>query len=121
MTAYIIRRLMQSVLLSCVMSLIVFFGVHVVGDPVYLLINPQADQKDIEAADQSARPRPADLGAVPPLPRRRAARRSRQSFIFGEPALKVIVERMPATLELALAALLMAVVLGIPLGLYAGL
>jgi peptide/nickel transport system permease protein len=44
-----------------------------------------------------------------------------QSFVFGEPALGLIIERMPATLELAFTALLMAIVIGIPLGLYAGL
>jgi peptide/nickel transport system permease protein len=121
MTAFILRRLMQSALVVVAMSLIVFFGVHVVGDPVYLLINPQADQKDIEAAIKSlGLDRPiweqyghfvlgalkGDLG---------------KSFIFGESALKVIVQRIPATLELAFAAILMAIVLGIPLGLYAGL
>ncbi len=121
MTAFFLRRLMQSAGVVLVMSLIVFFGVHIVGDPVYLLINPQADQKDIEAAIRAlGLDRPVweqywhfvvgalhgDLG---------------RSFIFGEPALKVIVQRMPATLELAIAALLMAVGLGIPLGLYAGL
>ncbi len=121
MTAFILRRLMQSALVVFVMSLIVFFGVHVVGDPVYLLINPQADQKDIEAAIKSlGLDRPiyeqywhfllgalkGDLG---------------KSFIFGESALKVIFDRLPATLELAFAAVFMAIVLGIPLGLYAGL
>jgi peptide/nickel transport system permease protein len=121
MTAFILRRLMQSVGVVFVMSLIVFFGVHIVGDPVYLLINPQADQKDIEAAIRAlGLDRPiweqywhfitgamkGDLG---------------RSFIFGESALKVILQRMPATVELALAAVIMAVVLGIPLGLYAGL
>ena len=44
-----------------------------------------------------------------------------RSFIFGEPALTVIIQRMPATLELALGALFMAIVIGIPLGLYAGI
>ena len=44
-----------------------------------------------------------------------------RSFIFGEPALTVIMQRMPATLELAFAALAMAIGIGIPLGLYAGL
>jgi peptide/nickel transport system permease protein len=112
---------MQSCFVVVVMSLIVFFGVHVIGDPVYLLINPQADQKDIEAAIKAlGLDRPiweqywhfvlgalkGDLG---------------KSFIFGESALKVIVQRMPATLELAIAATILAVVLGIPLGLYAGL
>jgi len=121
MAAFIIRRLMQSVVVVIVMSLIVFCGVHLIGDPVHLLINPQADQKDIEAAIRSlGLDRPiweqylhfiggalsGDLG---------------KSFIFGESALKVIVQRMPATLELALTATAMSVVLGIPLGLYAGL
>ena len=43
-----------------------------------------------------------------------------ESFIFEEPALLLIVERMPATMELALFALLIAVVIGIPLGMLAG-
>jgi len=121
MTAFILRRLMQSVGVVVVMSLIVFFGVHIVGDPVYLLINPQADQADIEAAIRAlGLDRPiweqywhfvtgalqGDLG---------------RSFVFGEPALKLILQRMPATLELAVAALVMAIIFGIPLGLYAGL
>ncbi len=121
MTAFILRRLMQSAAVVVVMSMIVFFGVHVVGDPIYLLINPQADQKDIEAAIKAlGLDRPiyeqywhfvlgalkGDLG---------------KSFIFGESALKVIIQRMPATLELAFAAIVMAILLGIPLGLYAGL
>ena len=121
MTAFILRRLMQSVGVVAVMSLIVFFGVHIVGDPVYLLINPQADQEDIEAAIRAlGLDRPiweqywhfitgalqGDLG---------------RSFVFGEPALGLILQRMPATLELAIAALVMAIVIGIPLGLYAGL
>src|SRR4029450_1845018 len=44
-----------------------------------------------------------------------------KSFVHATPALGLILERMPATLELAIAAMLMAVVLGIPLGLWAGL
>jgi len=118
---YIIRRLLQSVAVVLAMSVIVFFGVHVVGDPVYLLVNPQMDQKDIEAAIRAlGLDRPiweqyfhfvsgalkGDLG---------------RSFIFGEPALKVILQRMPATFELAIAAMVMAIIIGIPLGLYAGL
>ena len=121
MTAFVLRRLMQSVFVVAVMSLIVFFGVHVVGDPVYLLINPQADQKDIEAAIKS-------LGLDRPIWEQYAhfvigALKGDlgKSFIFGESALKVIVQRMPATLELAFAAVVMSVALGIPLGLYAGL
>jgi peptide/nickel transport system permease protein len=120
-SAFVIRRLMQSIAVVVVMSLIVFFGVNIVGDPVDMLINPEADQADIEAAIRAlGLDRPAheqywyflvnafkgDLG---------------RSFIFGQPALQLIVQRMPATLELAFAALFLAVLVGIPLGVYAGL
>ena len=44
-----------------------------------------------------------------------------RSFIFGVPSLKLILQRMPATMELASAALIMSIFVGIPLGLYAGL
>jgi peptide/nickel transport system permease protein len=44
-----------------------------------------------------------------------------ESFVFEEPALLLILDRMPATFELAVCALLIAVVLGIPLGMWAGL
>ncbi len=121
MTAFVLRRLMQSAGVVAIMSAIVFFGVHVVGDPIYLLINPQADQKDIEAAIKA-------LGLDRPIWEQywhfiTGALRGDlgKSFIFGESALKVIIQRMPATLELAIAAVVMSIVLGIPLGLYAGL
>ena len=121
MTAYLLRRLMQTVLVIVLMSVIVFFGVHVIGDPVWLLVNPQMDQRDIDAAVRA-------LGLDRPIWEQylhfvSGALRGDlgRSFIFGEPALGVIIQRMPATLELAVAALVMAVVVGIPLGLYAGL
>jgi peptide/nickel transport system permease protein len=121
MTAYILRRLMQTAVLVAVMSLIVFFGIHIVGDPIWLLVNPQMDQKDIEAAVRA-------LGLDRPIWEQYfhfvgGALRGDlgRSFIFGEPALGVILQRMPATLELAFTALVMAIAAGIPLGLYAGL
>jgi len=103
------------------MSVLVFVGVNVVGDPVDMLINPEADQKEIERFIR-------DLGLDRPLHEQywyfvlNALKGDLgNSFIFNEPALKLIVQRIPATFELALAALLMAVVIGIPLGVYAGL
>lgn len=121
MTAYAIRRLMQSALVVLVMSVIVFFGVNVVGDPVDMLINPEADQEDIERAIRA-------LGLDKPIGeqylyflKNAVTGNLGRSFIFGEPALQLILQRMPATLELAFTALIMAIFLGIPLGLYAGL
>jgi peptide/nickel transport system permease protein len=112
---------MQSAILVVVMSLIVFFGVHVVGDPIWLLINPQADQREIEEAIKA-------LGLDRPLWEQywhfvvgAVQGDLGRSFVFGQPAIQVILTRLPATLELAFTALVMAVATGIPLGLYAGL
>jgi peptide/nickel transport system permease protein len=103
------------------MSLIVFVGVNLVGDPVDMLINPEADQAEIDRVIR-------DLGLDRPVSEQywyfvvNAFQGDLgRSFIFGEPALKLIIQRMPATMELALFSLLMAVVFGIPLGIYAGL
>ena len=121
MTVFVIRRLMQSSVVVAVMSLLVFVGVNIVGDPVDMLINPEADQAEIERVMR-------DLGLDRPVHEQygyfvvNALQGDLgKSFIFGEPALQLIVQRMPATFELAIAALLIAVVLGIPLGVLAGL
>ncbi|MFL4469647.1 ABC transporter permease [Tateyamaria armeniaca] len=121
MTVFIIRRLLQALLVVFMMSVIVFFGVNIVGDPVYMLVSPDADQADIEAAISR-------LGLDRPILEQywlflkgAAQGDLGNSFIFGEPALKLILHHMPATMELAFSALILAIVVGIPLGLYAGL
>ncbi len=121
MTVFVIRRLLQALVVVFLMSVIVFFGVNIVGDPVYMLVSPDADQADIEAAIRR-------LGLDRPiwdqylLFLQGAVRGDLgNSFIFGEPALKLILHHMPATMELAFTALFLAVAIGIPLGLYAGL
>ncbi|HEU4646673.1 MAG TPA: ABC transporter permease [Burkholderiales bacterium] len=121
MTVYVLRRLTQALLVLFVTSGLVFGGLYLVGDPVEILVNPQADQEErARTAAALGLDRPAleqygiflkgvftgDLG---------------KSFVFGRPALEVILERMPATLELAFLAMVISVGLGIPLGLYAGL
>jgi len=120
-SVFIIRRLMQSMAVIAVMGALVFFGVNVVGDPVDMLINPEADQAEIDRVLHA-------LGLDRPLHEQfwffvtNALKGDLgDSFIFGEPALQLIVQRIPATFELALAALFMAVIVGIPCGVYAGL
>jgi peptide/nickel transport system permease protein len=118
---FVIRRILQSAVVVLVMSLVVFVGVHLVGDPVHILISDEMTQAEIDAfIHRLGLDRPVyeqyfhflgnalrgDLG---------------NSFVFGEPALKLILQRMPATLELAFAAFILAVVVGIPFGMYAGL
>ncbi len=103
------------------MSILVFVGVNLVGDPVDMLINPEADQQEIERVIR-------DLGLDRPVTEQywyflvNAFQGDLgKSFVFGEPALKLIVQRMPATFELAIFSLLIAIIFGIPLGVYAGL
>jgi peptide/nickel transport system permease protein len=86
-----------------------------------MLVSPEMDQQAIDATA-------ASLGLDKPIwqqflyfLRGAATGDLGRSFVHGEPAIQLILSRMPATMELALVALLMAVVLGIPLGLYAGL
>src|SRR5215510_11661374 len=121
MLAYVIRRLMQSVVVLFVMSALVFVGVFAIGNPVDILINPNADQEDIARAIKG-------LGLDRPLweqyfvfLKHAIGGDLGNSFAFNVPALRLILERMPATLELALAATTIAILLGIPLGLWAGL
>jgi peptide/nickel transport system permease protein len=121
MTVYLIRRLLQAVLVVVAMSLIVFVGVYAIGDPVEILIAPDADQMERERAVQA-------LGLDKPLWMQYGSFVINalhgdlgRSFVFNEPALQLILQRMPATLELALASLVLGCFIGIPLGMYAGL
>lgn len=121
MALFILRRLMQSALVLLLMSLLVFAGLHLVGNPIDVLISP-----DATAADRLAII--AAFGLDKPLWQQYLVFIGNalhgdlgRSFAFGAPALGLILERMPATLELAVLAMLMAVGLGIPLGLLAGL
>ena len=121
MIFYILRRLGQSVLVLLVMSALVFAGVYAIGNPVDILINPQADQAEIARTT-------AALGLDRPLPlqywtflHNALSGELGRSFASNVPAIDLILQRIPATVELALTAMVMAVVLGIPLGLWAGL
>lgn len=121
MTVYLLRRLIQAVGVVLAMSVIVFIGVYAIGDPVEILISPEADQFERERAIQA-------LGLDLPLWQQYLTFLGKalqgdlgRSFVFNEPALKLILQRMPATLELAVGATVFALILGVPLGLYAGL
>jgi peptide/nickel transport system permease protein len=121
MLVYIIRRSLQAVLVMFVMSILVFVGVYAIGNPIDILINPQADQKEREHAIVA-------LGLDQPLWTQYGKfllgalhGDLGRSFVHSTSALGLILERMPATLELAIVAMLIAIVFGIPLGLWAGL
>src|SRR5213594_3056860 len=121
MLSHIVRRVLQSFGVLAVMSLLVFAAVYAVGNPMDILVNPQSDQDEIARAT-------AALGLDRPLLeqyfifiKHASTGDLGRSFAFNVPAIGLILERMPATMELAIAAMLIAVLLGIPLGLWAGL
>ena len=120
MPAFLIRRVLQSIAVLFAMSLVVFAGVFVIGDPVLIMLGP-----DATAADAAAMR--ANLGLDQPLWTQYGRFLAGalhgdlgNSYAYSAPALRLVVERMPATFELALVALAIAVLLGIPLGLWAG-
>lgn len=120
MLTFLLQRLMQILALLFVMSLVVFFGVYAIGDPIEMLVDPNLGQ---EARDEAVRM----LGLDRPLFEQYATYLEGllrgdfgRSFIYGESALRIILERAPATFELAFAAMAIAIVFGIPLGIVAG-
>ena len=121
MTTWLLRRLIQALFVVLAMTVIVFLGVNVIGNPIDILISPDADQAERVRAI-------AALGLDKPLWQQyliflQGALHGDlgRSFVFNEPALQLIAGRMPATMELAVTAVLLSIFVGIPMGLYAGL
>ncbi|MDB5774324.1 MAG: dppB [Herbaspirillum sp.] len=121
MLVFIIRRFFQSIGVLLIISLLVFLGVYAIGNPIDILISADADQ--IERARVIA-----SFGLDQPLWRQyllflqhAADGDMGNSFVYGTSAMGLILERLPATLELAAAAVVLSAALGLPLGLVAGL
>lgn len=118
---FVLRRLFQAAFLVVVMSVLVFAGLYAIGNPADILIDPDATQAErARLIAQLGLDRPFHeqyfvfVGNV-------LAGDFGTSFVYNRPALGLIIERMPATLELAFAAIVLAVGIGLPLGIYAGL
>jgi peptide/nickel transport system permease protein len=121
MSTWLLRRLVQALFVVLAMTVIVFIGVNVIGNPIDILISPDANAAERAQAI-------ASLGLDKPLWQQYLSFLGGvlhgdlgRSFVYNEPAMRVILERLPATMELAVAAVLISIVIGIPAGLYAGL
>ena len=117
----IIRRLLQTAVVVLVMSALVFGGLYMIGDPVSMLASPEASDAERELIRQN-------FGLDLPLWQQYAIFINKavhlnfgNSFLTGEPAMHLILERMSATLELATTAIFLSILIGVPLGIYAGL
>jgi peptide/nickel transport system permease protein len=118
--AFILRRLLQAIGVLLGVSLVTFLLLHLTGDPVGLLLPPDA------TLDDQARLRSL-LGLDSPLPVQFV--RFLLGVIHGDfgqsirqsaPALKLVTDRLPATLQLAAAAMALAILVALPAGILAG-
>jgi peptide/nickel transport system permease protein len=120
MRAYLLRRLWQSAVTLLGVSILVFVILRVVpGDPAKMLLPEGAPQSAVDELNRH-------LGLHEPLWRQygiflQSVVRGDfgQSFQYRAPALRVVVERVPATIQLALAAMALTVVVGVSLGILA--
>ena len=120
MLGYLIKRLLQSIVVVLCVTFIVFVIMYQTGDPVELLLPPEATEAQVEQLRHHlGLDQPFHVQYITFL--KNAIRGDLgTSFIFNQSALSVVVERIPATLELALSAMFLAVLVGIPAGIIAG-
>jgi len=121
MAVFLVRRLLQSAFVLFAMSVLVFVGVFAIGNPVDIMIAPEATQADRARIV-------ASLGLDRPLGEQYLSFLQGlfvgdlgQSFVFKMPAIQLILQRLPATLELAVSAMVLSIVVGLPLGIVAGM
>jgi len=120
MASFILRRFGQAVIVLLVMSLLVFLGVYVIGNPIDVLISPDATQEmRLQVIRQYGLDLPIWQQYLEFLERLMRGDLGR-SFVYNMPVMTLIAQRLPATLELTLIAVLFASAVGIPLGIYAG-
>ncbi len=119
MRTYILERLIDTALTCVAISFVVFAFLHLAGDPAKVLLPPEASQAAVADLRRS-------LGLDDPFLVQYArflgnAARGEfgDSFIIRDKALLILLERVPATLELAVSGLVLALVLAVPLGILA--
>src|SRR5215468_4470792 len=118
MVAYLVGRVLQTLLSMLVVVSIVFVLTRLSGNPVHLLLDVSATERDQEILTHH-------LGLDRPLPvqyalyvRNIALGDFGNSILTRRPVVEHIRERLPATLELGVVAMLLSVLLGVPLGVY---
>ena len=118
MNNYFVRRILQIIPVLLIISFIVFSLVFVAGDPVALMLPDDATPEDVELLRES-------LGLNDPFIVQYTTYLWNlvqgdfgESYRYGQDAMSIVLERLPVTLELGIAALIIAVVVSIPLGIW---
>jgi peptide/nickel transport system permease protein len=120
MVGLLIGRLFQAALVMLVISALVFAGVYAVGNPIDVLIGPDVTQEiRQQTIERYGLDQPLWLQYLAFLKRLMVGDLG-TSFVFNMPVLDLILSRLPATLEIALLAVLAATLIGVPVGMLAG-
>src|SRR5699024_7544509 len=118
MKKYIWKRLLQIVPVLFIITFVVFVLVYVAGDPVALMLPEDASESDREALREALGLNDPFLtqyfGFIADLVQGNFG----TSFRYQQEALPLVLERLPATLELAVASMVVATIISIPLGIY---
>lgn len=120
MLQFIAKRISQLLIVMLAVSLIVFILTSVLSNPVYLMVRENATPEEIAAVS-------AYLGLDKPLYiqfwifiKNALHGNFGQSYMYHMPALTLIIERLPATLDIVTVAMTLSVIIGIPLGVFSG-
>ncbi|MGN8895831.1 ABC transporter permease [Flavonifractor sp. HCP28S3_F3] len=120
MVKYILKRLFQMVITLLISSILVFILANCIGDPVNMIVSPKAPPEVREQVREM-------LGLNKPIWEQYITFVSDairgdfgNSYIYKEDVLGLILQRAPATLELVFVSVILALVISIPLGVYAG-
>jgi peptide/nickel transport system permease protein len=118
MLKFLLKRLLEIIPVLLIISFIVFTLVFVAGDPVALMLPEDASQEDIENLREA-------LGLNDPFIVQYGTYMLNllqgdfgDSFRYNTAALPLVLERLPATLELAFASLVIAIIIAIPFGIW---
>ncbi len=116
MIKYIFNRLFHSILVMFTISFIVFFIMFKAGDPIELMLPPDATQQDVVEMRVALGLDKSFIVQYQKFLINVSKGNLGNSFIYGQPALEIVFERMPATMELAIIAMIISIIVGIPLG-----
>ena len=121
MTAFVLRRLLQALLVMFVVGFIAFALFNFVGDPVALMLPPEATEADRAAMRTMLGLDRAFYAQFVTFLANAMHGNFGISLRLGRPVSDLLLERLPATLELAFIATLIGLVVGIPVGVYTAL
>jgi peptide/nickel transport system permease protein len=121
MIAFIVRRLLQAVLVMLVVALIAFALFNFVGDPINSMVGQDTSLADRERLRQELGLNDNFVVQFARFVGHAAQGEFGMSYQQARPVGQIILEKLPATLELSLAAATLALALGVPMGIYTGL